>query len=150
MKDESICPELSRYEYNRIQTVQKLVTKTAIGAELGLDQIQKRYYLFPDLGYVRQSVDSLPDNLFAKKGGAIIDKVEHNDRLAFIGDSLTEGTMNGGYGWFEPLMQNYPNKQVIRFGKGSQTSKYFVENKEVISELKADLYFLAMGCNDIR
>ena len=27
---------------------------------------------------------------------------------------------------------------------------FFKENKEEISEMKADLYFLAMGCNDIR
>ena len=150
MRDESTCPELSKYEYNRIQAVQRLVTKTALGVELGLDQIQKRYYLFPDLGYVRQPVDALPENLFEKSGGKIVNLIQRNDKIAFVGDSLTEGTMNGGYGWFEPMMQNYPNKQVVRFAKGSQTSKYFKENKETISELKADLYFLAIGCNDIR
>lgn len=150
MKDESICPELSKYEYNRIQAVQRLVTKHAIGVELGLDQLQNRYYLFPELGYVRQPVDSLPEKLFASAGGTIVDKVEKNNRIAFVGDSLTEGTMNGGYGWFEPMMRHYPNKQVLRFAKGSQTSKFFKENKGTISELKAGLYFLAMGCNDIR
>ena len=148
MKDESICPELSRYEYSRIQAVQRLVTKTAIGVELGLDQIQKRYYLFPGLGYVRQSTDILPEKQIGS--GKIINELQKSDKIAFVGDSLTEGTLNGGYGWFEPLMQNYPNKQVLRFARGSQTSKFFKENKEEISEMKADLYFLAMGCNDIR
>jgi len=150
MKDESICPELSRYECDRIQAVQRIVTKSAIGEELGLDQIQKRYYTFPDLGYVRQSTDSLSDELFKNSGGKTIKKIQDNDKIAFVGDSLTEGTFNGGYGWFEPMIQHYPDKQVVRFAKGSQTSKYFKENKESISELKADLYFLAMGCNDIR
>ena len=148
MKDESICPELSRYEYYRIQAVQRLVTKTAIGVELGLDQIQKRYYLFPGLGYVRQSTDNLPEKQMGN--GKLIKEIQISSKIAFVGDSLTEGTMNGGYGWFEPMMQNYPNKQVLRFAQGSRTSKFFKENKEAISELKADLYFLAMGCNDIR
>ena len=150
LKNENICSELSKYEYKRIEAVQRLVTKTAIGAELGLDQIQKRYYTFPDLGYVRQPTDSLPEYLFEKNGGKIIDIIQRNNKIAFVGDSLTEGTMNGGYGWFEPMMQHYPDKQVVRFAKGSQTSVFFKENKETIAELKADLYFLAMGCNDIR
>ncbi len=150
MKDESICPELSRYECVRIQAVQRLVTKTAIGVELGLDQIQKRYYTFPDLGYVRHKTDRLPEELFGNRDGIIISKLQSNNKIAFVGDSLTEGSFNGGYGWFEPMMQNYPDKQVIRLAKGSQTSKYFKENKKAIAELKADLYFLCMGCNDIR
>lgn len=150
MKDESICPELSRFEYYRIQAIQRLITKTAIGVELGLDQIQKRYYTFPDLGYVRQPTEKLLEKQFIISSSKIIEKVQKNDKIAFVGDSLTEGTFNGGYGWFEPMMQNYPNKQVFRFAIGSQTSKFFKENKEAIAELKADLYFLAMGCNDIR
>jgi poly-gamma-glutamate capsule biosynthesis protein CapA/YwtB (metallophosphatase superfamily)/lysophospholipase L1-like esterase len=150
MKDETICPELSKFEYYRVQEVQRLVTKTAIGVELGLDQIQKRYYTFPDLGYVRQSTDKLPEKQFVNSDGKIIDMIERNDKIAFVGDSLTEGTFNGGYGWFEPMMQHYPNKQMFRFAVGSQTSKFFKENKNSIAALKADLYFLAMGCNDIR
>lgn len=150
MKDETICPELSRYEYNRIQAVQRLVTKYAIGVEIGLDQIQERYYLFPNLGYVRQLTDLLPEKQFVDDGGVITDMLQRNQKIAFVGDSLTEGTMNGGYGWFEPMMRLYPTKQVVQFAKGSQTSKFFKENKKIISGLKADLYFLAMGCNDIR
>lgn len=150
MRDESICPELSRFEYDRIQVVQRLVTKYALGVELGLDQIQKRYYTFPDVGYVRQPTYCLLEKQYVNKGGEITNMILRNDRIAFVGDSLTEGTMNGGYGWFEPLMLNYPNKQVLLFAKGSQTSQFFKANKEAIGELEADLYFLAMGCNDIR
>ena len=54
IKNEHICPELSRYEFDRIQTVQRLITKTALGIELGIDNLQKRYYTFADLGYVSQ------------------------------------------------------------------------------------------------
>ena len=150
IKDESICPGLSRYEYYRIQAVQRLVTKAAIGVELSLDQIQKRYYMFPELGYVRQATEGISEMLFEHGNEMIISKLRKSSKIAFVGDSLTEGSFNGGYGWFEPMMQHYPNKQVFRFAKGSQTSKYFKENKDAISELRADLYFLAMGCNDIR
>ena len=150
MRDDTICPELSKYEYYRVQEAQRLITKYAIGVGLGLDQIQKRYYLFPDLGYVRQLTDLLPEKHVVESGGTILDMIQRNDKIAFVGDSLTEGTANGGYGWFEPMMNCFPDKQVVRFAKGSQTSKFFHENKETIAGLKASLYFLAMGCNDIR
>ena len=105
-------------------------------------------YLFPDLGYVRQLADKLSEGKMGD--GKIINEIKRSRKIAFVGDSLTEGTMNGGYGWFEPLMRNFPDKQVVTFAKGSKTSRFFKENKETISELKADMYFLAMGCNDIR
>ena len=48
------------------------------------------------------------------------------------------------------MMSLFPDKKWIRFAKGGQTSKYFKEHIDEIVALDADVYFLAIGCNDIR
>jgi len=67
-----------------------------------------------------------------------------------VGDSITEGTKNGGYGWYEPIAAMYPNKEISSFAKGAMTSKYFRDNAESIADIQAGLYVVAFGCNDIR
>lgn len=54
IEDDTVIPGLSRYEYDRIREVQKLVTKTALGVEIDLDDIQKKYYSIAGVGYVKQ------------------------------------------------------------------------------------------------
>lgn len=63
---------------------------------------------------------------------------------------MTEGTKNGGYGWYEPLIGAFPDKSITRFAKGSMTSKFFREHSSEIAAIHADLYVVAFGCNDIR
>ena len=58
IKDEHICPELSRYEFARVKEVHQLVTKTALGVEIGLDDIQEKYFTFADSGFVRHKTDA--------------------------------------------------------------------------------------------
>ena len=70
--------------------------------------------------------------------------------MVFVGDSITEGTKNGGYGWFEPMMARFCDKKIERFAKGSKTSCFFEENKTNIAQLYGDLYIIAIGCNDTR
>lgn len=53
VKDEQVCPELSRYEYERIKEVHKLITRTALGVEVDIDDLKERYYSFAEVGYVR-------------------------------------------------------------------------------------------------
>ena len=47
------------------------------------------------------------------------------------------------------MSKNIENK-IFRFAKGSKTTKFFLDNIESILKLDADVYFLAIGCNDIR
>ena len=57
IKDEQEFPELSIFEYNRIKEVHKLITKTALGVDIGIDNLQRKYYKFADVGYVRNKLD---------------------------------------------------------------------------------------------
>lgn len=146
VKENALGGTLSGTEYTRLQDIHKVITKSVLGVELDLDAIQERYFMFPQTGYVRQKVDSIDLNIT----NTLSDLIEDASKVCFVGDSITEGTKNGGYGWFEPLIEAFDNKDWVRFAKGSETSKYFLDNKKEIAAQKADLYICAFGCNDIR
>lgn len=150
VKNKSVSFPMGKYEYERVCDVQKLVTKVAIGEELPIDNVQDRYYYFPKQGYVRQKVSSTILLEGVDKTNRFIEMIAKGNRMAFVGDSITEGTVNGGYGWFEPLMANYKHKEWSRMAKGGATSQYFLLHKEDIANLNSDLFVLAFGCNDIR
>jgi lysophospholipase L1-like esterase len=70
--------------------------------------------------------------------------------VTFVGDSLTEGTTNGGYGWYEPLVAAFPHLVVHKRAWGSQTSRMLLDRKEEILDVPADVYVVAIGTNDVR
>ena len=64
--------------------------------------------------------------------------------VCFIGDSITEGTMNNGHGWYE-----YVTSNCTSVAKGGATSESILTlMKDNVSD--ADVYVCAIGCNDIR
>lgn len=139
---------LSRAEYRRINAVNRIVTGIALGSPLDIDVVQKEYISFYDTGMVR-----IPHRYFDEIKDFTDDLsklIKSANSICFVGDSITEGTKNGGVGWYEPLISSYPNKKFMRFAKGSQTSHWIVNNAQKISNMNADLYVIAIGCNDIR
>lgn len=89
-------------------------------------------------------------NADIRSDSSLIKAIEKSHSICFLGDSITDGTKNGGFGWYEPLMAYYPDKKVYRFAEGSRTSKWLLDNISKIDNIKADLYIVAIGCNDIR
>ncbi|KAF1079987.1 MAG: hypothetical protein GQF41_3663 [Candidatus Rifleibacterium amylolyticum] len=148
LNDTSLRNHLSLLEMKRVQQVQSLVTKVMLGTELSLDQAQNLYYLFPD-GYYRQPVAGihLEDNAYQND---VRKMFETASSVLFIGDSVTHGTKNGGYGWYEPLTASLPMLQVAREAWGSATTITLLDNLDTICSHKADLYVIAIGTNDIR
>ncbi len=69
--------------------------------------------------------------------------------VCFIGDSLTEGTINGGVPWYEPIRPSIPG-DIVNISQGGATTKilltYFLPS---IVHAAADLYVVAAGANDI-
>ncbi len=69
--------------------------------------------------------------------------------VCFIGDSLTEGTINGGVPWYEPIRPSIPG-DIVNISQGGATTKilltYFLPS---IVHAAADLYVVATGANDI-
>jgi len=148
LTEASLRKEISEFEMDRIAEVQELVTSVMLGAELTLDQAQDRYYLFPE-GYFRQSVKAIEitDEMRESK---LFQLISESEKICFVGDSLTAGSKNGGYGWYEPLMAAFLNKSVCRQAWGSATTFTLLDNIDLLTEEFADLYVIAIGTNDVR
>ena len=72
------------------------------------------------------------------------------NNVCFVGDSVTEGTKNGGVPWYEPLEKLIKGK-AINCGWGGATTKILLrDHLEEIIEAHADLYVFAIGANDVR
>lgn len=150
LTDKAIYNSLSRADFRRINHVNRLVTGIALGTPLDVDAAQKEYISFCDSGLVRQIPPpiEITDNQYVTS--CLLMEIREAESICFLGDSVTEGTKNGGAGWYEPLLALFPEKQIKRFAKGSRTSVWLLENAAEIAELKSDLYVVAIGCNDIR
>ncbi|GAB3063664.1 CapA family protein [Salinicoccus sesuvii] len=142
-------------EYERLKDVHEAVTETMLGETLSVDQTQDKYYIFANRasdnsrGYVRNPVSTLKE-VKDFKNKEIYQLLSNAKSVCFLGDSITEGTKNGGYGWFEPLVECFPHLKVERFAKGGANSGYFVNQLENITKINTDLYILAIGTNDLK
>lgn len=69
--------------------------------------------------------------------------------VCFVGDSLTEGTMNGGVPWYEPIRPRICGK-IFNISQGGLSAKslsaYFLPS---IAGTEAELFVVAIGANDI-
>lgn len=148
LTDRKIYNSLSRADFRRINDVNRLVTGIAFGAPLDIDAAQHEYISFPVTGVVRYPPPHYTGDI--QLFSSIIEAITNSSSICFIGDSITDGTKNGGFGWYEPLAANFPDKNIFRFAEGSRTSKWLLDNASNIANLGADLYVVAIGCNDIR
>jgi len=148
LTDTDLRKQISTYEMDRVRAVQATVTSVMLGAKLTLDQAQERYYLFPE-GYVREPAAALKitDEM---KGTELYKLISGSSSVCFVGDSLTAGSKNGGYGWYEPLMQTFPDVAVSREAWGGATTRTLLANSQVIEAHDADVYVVAIGTNDVR
>lgn len=143
-------PNLSWHDWFRLNDVHKIVTSSMLGIPIPVHQTQKRFIIWNDNKYRRFPYEKRLDidNDCLESAKRIF---EDSATIVFIGDSITEGTKNGGYGWFEPLMASISPKNVLRFALGGDTSKGILAHFGTeISNTKADLFCIAIGCNDIR
>lgn len=148
LTDPILQNEISTYEMQRVAQVQSIITSVMLGAELTLDQAQERYYLFPE-GYLRQPVKAI-EITEEMKSSKLYKLLNESGTICFVGDSITAGSENGGYGWYEPLMAAFPDNISVRKAWGSATTQTLLENSTSITEHTADLYVIAIGTNDVR
>lgn len=80
----------------------------------------------------------------------LISLIQSSKKVVFVGNSITDGCNNGGYGWYEPLMAAFPNVETIKIAKGGVTSDDMVQWCDSIAALDADLCVISAGCNDIK
>jgi lysophospholipase L1-like esterase len=124
----------------------QLVTKVVFGHEMPLSSVTERYF-FDASGFIRSKADAL-ELTDAMKSGKLFTAMLDADRICFIGDSVTEGTKNGGCPWYEPIEAAIGWKQILNYSKGGCTVSYMVNRAEQIPD--AELYVVALGTNDVR
>ena len=71
------------------------------------------------------------------------------ETVCFVGDSLTEGTMNGGVPWYEPI-RPWIRGKIFNISQGGLTAKsfstFFLPS---VASTEAELFVIAIGANDI-
>lgn len=142
--NEKLRGELSTNDFARAEEVLKHVTKIMLGVEINLNQ-QK--YFFNEGGFIR--VKAKPLNISEEMHGDFYNALTAAENVCFIGDSLTEGTKNGGVAWFEPL-ENLVRGKIFNISKGGATTKTLLERLDEMIKTGADLFVVAVGTNDIR
>lgn len=130
----------------RIEEIQKLVTKVMINEEITVHNLQEKYYKINE-----EYVKKYESKKIKKENKKLSNLIKESKKIAFIGDSITDGTKNGKHPWYESLMLKYETKEIINISRGSLTLKDLLEESETdILNTKSDLYIISIGANDIR
>ena len=77
------------------------ITEVVFGHQMDITSVTERYY-FNENGFLRTKAAGLTLT-DAMKNGTLYRAIEQADPICFIGDSVTEGTKNGGCPWYEPM-----------------------------------------------
>lgn len=142
--NDKLKDEISTYEMNRVEDVFEITTEVMLGEALKMDKARRRIY-YTTTGYKRDRVEPIEVNYDSE----ISKLINSSNSICFIGDSITEGTKNGGYAWYEPLINSFNKKEVINISKGGATSKTILEFVRSNNQ-KCDLCVIAIGANDVR
>lgn len=143
---------LSNLDWSRLDKVSRVVTKSMLGKEIPLHSASMRYFTFastPTILY-RDSAE-IACSTSDMQAFSLIARLNQYSHICFVGDSITEGTKNYGYGWFEPITCALDKTiKISRLAKGAKTSQYFLSKSTECAKLNADCYVMAYGTNDIR
>lgn len=146
MNDPSLRKQLSTDDIERAGTANATVTRVVFGHEMDITSVTERYY-FNENGFIRSKAGGLEMN-DEMRSGKLWNAMQNVGSVCFIGDSVTEGTKNGGCPWYEPIEEHIPDKTVYNYSKGGCTISYMIENIDSIPS--AELYVIALGTNDVR
>lgn len=146
MNDTALRRQLSTDDIVRVQNANAAVTRVVFGHEMDISSVTERYY-FDKNGFIRSKAGGLEMN-DEMRSGKLGKAMQNVNSVCFIGDSVTEGTKNGGCPWYEPIEEYIPDKTVCNYSKGGCTVSYMIDNIDSIPE--AELYVIALGTNDVR
>ena len=146
LTDSRLKKQLSTDDLARVEEAHHLITETVFGHSIDMYSIAERYY-FDAKGFLRQKVTGL-EMTDEMRNSTLAKAIANASSVCFLGDSLTEGTKNGGVAWYEPLEEHFSDTEFQNFSKGGCTVSYLRQNIEKIPH--ADLYVVAVGTNDVR
>lgn len=142
----SLRNQLSTDDLARAENANNIITGVVFGHTMDISSVTERYY-FDSSGFIRSKADGL-EITDGMKSGKLFKAMQKANSICFIGDSVTEGTKNGGCPWYEPIEEYFSDKTISNYSKGGCTVSYMTDNIESIPE--ADLYVIALGTNDVR
>lgn len=146
MNDDTLKSRLTTDDLDRASRACELITGVVFKNSMDVSSLTGRYYFDRD-GFIRVKTTGL--ELTGKmKNGTLYKALEKAGSVCFVGDSVTEGTKNGGCPWYEPITEYFPDKKISNYSKGGCTVSYMTERAEEIP--KAELYVIALGTNDVR
>lgn len=142
--NDTLKSTLTNKELERSKEINKIVTKSMIGEEIPVEIISKEYFLYKEKPTI--SIDETDRNT------ELFKILNSSKSIAFLGDSVTEGTKNSYYPWYEPITNELnKNIKIYNNSKGSYTIKNLYNNrKNEISKINAEIFVIAIGANDIR
>lgn len=146
LNNASLRAQLTTDDINRAAMANKIISQVVFGNEMDISSVTERYY-FDENGFIRSKTKGLviTDEM---KSGILYTEMEKANSVCFIGDSVTEGSKNGGCPWYEPIEEYFPEKEIYNYSKGGCTVSYMLNHTDEIPD--ADLYVIALGTNDVR
>lgn len=156
-KSRHIKNEMSVLDLQRAARAEEIVSYSMMGEKLSISDTEARHVVLPnyDRGfrynceYVRSEKGNFQK--FKERNKDVFEWLNSFDEIIFIGDSITEGTVNCGFGWQYPITENtyHPIFTIIAEG-GVQRSKCLRKSDHI----KADrnhwlLLHLAVMISDI-
>ena len=146
MNNTELRKQLTTDDIELAANANSIITKVVLGNQMDITAATERYYIGEN-GFLRTKATGLKLSDEMKKG-TLYTAMEKADTICFVGDSVTEGTKNGGCGWYEPIEEYFPDKVITNYSKGGCTVSYMIDRTEEIPT--ADLYVIALGTNDVR
>lgn len=146
MNDTELRKQLTTDDIELAADSNSIITSVVFGHKMDITSVTERYY-FNENGFIRTKSSGLAitDEM---KNGLLYSAIESSASVCFIGDSVTEGTRNGGCPWYEPMEEYFTDKRIFNYSKGGCTASYMTQRTNEIPA--AELYVIALGTNDVR
>lgn len=146
MNDTELRKQLTTDDIELAAYSNGIITNVVFGHEMDITSVTERYY-FNENGFIRSKSSGLALTE-EMRAGLLYSAIESSDSVCFIGDSVTEGTKNGGCPWYEPVEEYFTDKKIFNYSKGGCTVSYMTQRTDEIPA--AELYVIALGTNDVR
>ncbi len=146
MNGTSLRTQLTTDDIRLAANSNSIITDVVFGHSMDITSVTERYF-FNENGFIRSKAVGLELTAEMRKN-TLFTEMNKADSICFIGDSVTEGTKNGGCPWYEPIEEYFPGKNIMNYSKGGCTVSYMNSCADNIPE--AELYVIALGTNDVR
>ena len=142
--DGILSSRLTMYDFERADEANRIITSRIFGHAFDFGMVREKYY-FDERGYIREKARQIEADV---SGSRFMRVINSCGSVCFVGDSVTQGTLNGGYPYYEPL-ESRIKAEIHNVSYGGATVKTLIEHADEITAANSGLYVIAIGANDI-